>query len=172
MNKFRRKILFYKIFGSEKYILLTYFCITLCGYTLITSNSIRFDLNLINNVYSGDIATVSGILIGLLATAFGTIISSDTYMTRKLNESKNIRVVFKVNFMTIFSFVCSLLIYIFKSFFIVKTENSINILSIDPNIFILFLHLGLFLFIFGLILLLVNLYFIKNIFLPKVEKCK
>lgn len=170
MNKFKRKVLLYKFFGSEQYIIKTYCLLTLILYTFLASYSIKYNLNLINNVYSSDIATVSGILIGLLSTAFGVIISSNTYMSRKLTESSSIRVVYKVNFSTIFSFIISLLIYIFKTFFILNNSNgSISVLTIDKNIFILILHLGLFSFIFGLTLLLVNLYFLKHIFLPKIK---
>lgn len=156
-----------KYFGTEKYILKSFFFLTLFIYYVIASNSIKFNFSRLNNVYSGDMFAISGILLGLLTAYFGMITSSKNYMLDRLNENNNIRILYRLNLKTIFCFVINLIIYVFKSFFIIKSNNNVNIVDINSNILILISHIGIFYFIYGLILLLLSLYFLKKIFLPK-----
>lgn len=157
-----------KLFGTEKYIGYTYFIISFLIYAFLFFPSISFDLDRISSIYSSDLATISGILIGLLYTCFGLIISSKNEILDNLNKSKGIRTVYKVIFLSIYNFVICLLIYILKIFYLSSSNNSLVYLGfLNKNIFILLLHIGIFSFVNALILLILSLHYLKKIFLNK-----
>lgn len=155
-----------RLFGTHKYVCYTYIFISLIFYYILLFPTIGFDLNKIFLIYKSDIATISGILIGLLSTSFGIVISSKNPIIDILKGSDNIKVIYKISFSSISSFILCLLIYVMKIFYVSDIDNVIIYTGVlNINLFILILHVGMFSFIYALILLLVNLYYLKRIFL-------
>lgn len=151
-----------KLRGNKETVIGYYFIFAVIFYIFICKMTINFNPQKLDNIFSSEIASLSGIFIGLLISAFGIIASTDNTITKKFTELGYISVVYKVNRNTIVMFLLSLAFYILK-LFISNGFNDKMLLYKFP-IFNITINLGMFFFVFGLVLLSVSVRYFKYIY--------
>ena len=161
-NKFkevRRKIF------NKKNIIKSFFMLSLIIYISLIYISQKNQIKDLYNIYSSSVATTAGILVASSSATLGAINSANTDGKKRVEDSNNLKVLYLIYTKSIKYFFISLIIYILKSFFIKIDVNGNFIFSINAKFIWLILHIGLFSFFFGLVLLLLNIRYLKKILL-------
>lgn len=151
-----------KLRGNKETVIGYYFTFAVIFYIFICKITINFNPQKLDKIFSSEIASLAGIFIGLLISAFGIIASTDNAITKKFTELGYISVVYKVNRNTIVVFLLSLVFYILKLFI----SNSFNeeVLLYNFPIYNITINLGMFFFVFGLVLLNTSVRYFKYIY--------
>ena len=151
-----------KLRGNKETVITYYFVFAIIFYILLCKFTINFNIEKLDTIFSSEIASLSGIFIGLLISAFGIIASTNNSITKKFTELGYISVVYKVNRNTIVMFLLSLVFYILKLF--ISSSFDEKVLLYQLHIFSIIVNLGMFFFVFGLVLLAVSIRYFKYIY--------